>query len=106
MLSTIIQAWLILLSVSEAIGLELREATGNYLYVQVYTGLMYICASLCAWGLRAWKIGQLESFAAEEGKAANEIDVAQAGALDRTISKEAMQHRSSFFRRLFMWKRV
>lgn len=56
------------------------------------------------WFLRAWKIGQIESTAAAEGKSPAEVS---------GMSFEPGQHpiqslgpRSSVFRRLFAWKRV
>ncbi|KAJ5305028.1 uncharacterized protein N7443_004688 [Penicillium atrosanguineum] len=59
--------WLSLVApctVSEAIALELRtnDASGtlSYLHVQLFTGFMYIGASLCLWLVRGWKIGEVE----------------------------------------------
>ncbi|KAL8761269.1 MAG: hypothetical protein Q9184_002592 [Pyrenodesmia sp. 2 TL-2023] len=70
--------WLVLVlptTFAEPIALELRQETGNiYLHAQIFTGFMYIIAgALCMWLLRAWKIGQLESLAASEGKSSAEI---------------------------------
>ncbi|KAL8989072.1 MAG: hypothetical protein Q9177_001959 [Variospora cf. flavescens] len=63
--------------VAEPIALELRQETGNiYLHAQIFTGLMYVMAGgVCMWYLRAWKIGQIESIAAEEGKSPAQIGV-------------------------------
>ncbi|KAJ5640519.1 hypothetical protein N7528_000144 [Penicillium herquei] len=51
-------------TVSEAIALELRRNTADggtsYLHVQIFTGVMYICASFCLWLVRGWKVGELE----------------------------------------------
>jgi MFS family permease len=59
--------WLTLVppcTVSEAIALELRSRiTGggtSYLRVQIFTGFMYVGASLCLWVVRGWKVGELE----------------------------------------------
>jgi MFS family permease len=59
--------WLTLVApctVSEAIALQLRTAKpdGNtsYLRVQLFTGFVYIGASLCLWLVRGWKVGELE----------------------------------------------
>ncbi|KAE8414509.1 major facilitator superfamily domain-containing protein [Aspergillus pseudocaelatus] len=68
--------WIILVApttVSEAIALVLRDNNSNdsvYLRVQIFTGFMYIGASLCLWVVRGWKVeytnrqAQLESSAA------------------------------------------
>ncbi|KAJ5596670.1 hypothetical protein N7450_003128 [Penicillium hetheringtonii] len=59
--------WLTLVgpcTVSEAIALQLRsnksDGGTNYLKVQLFTGFMYIGASLCIWLVRGWKVGELE----------------------------------------------
>lgn len=59
--------WLTLVApctVSEAIALELRttKAGGgtSYLHIQIFTGFVYIGASLCLWVVRGWKVGELE----------------------------------------------
>ncbi|THV49012.1 hypothetical protein BGAL_0216g00160 [Botrytis galanthina] len=67
--------WLVLVipcTFSEPIGLKLRASSGDiYLHAQVYAGCMYIGAALCMWGLRAWKIKELESL--REGEREKEI---------------------------------
>lgn len=59
--------WLTLVppcTVSEAIALKLRahDAHGgtSYLHVQIFTGFVYIGASMCLWLVRGWKVGDLE----------------------------------------------
>jgi hypothetical protein len=59
--------WLALVApctVSEAIALELRTTKIgggiSYLHIQIFTGFMYIGASLCLWLVRGWKVGELE----------------------------------------------
>ncbi|KAJ5871600.1 uncharacterized protein N7529_003953 [Penicillium soppii] len=59
--------WLMLVSpctVSEAIALQLRSSTTgggtSYLRVQIFTGFMYVGASLCLWLVRGWKVGEVE----------------------------------------------
>ena len=60
--------------VAEPIALELRQKMGNiYLHAQIFTGFMYIAAALCMFFLRAWKIGQIESIAAADGKPSTEV---------------------------------
>lgn len=47
--------------VAESIALALRRSTGDiYLDAQIFTGFMFIGASLCTLFLRSWKIGQIE----------------------------------------------
>ena len=102
--------WLVLViptTFSEAIALELRRPSGDiYLDAQVYTGFAYIAAALCAWGVRAWKVGQLECLAAEQGRPGEEVDVSEARTIERTVTQESKKYRSSFVRRMFIWKRV
>ena len=95
--------------VSEPIGLGIRQASNNeYLYVIVYTALMYIVAAISAIFLRVWKIGELEMLAAERGETVGQVDAAQTHAigLDRVTSKELRAKRSSIVKRLFAWTRV
>ena len=97
-------------TVSEAIALELRRRTGDvFLYVQIYTGVMYLIAGVCMWFLRAWKIGEMEILAAEEeeekrwgarGLGEGNIVVLQGRGEGRS------RRRSSLMRRLFAWKKV
>ena len=97
----------ILTTVSEPIGLELRQTSGNiYIHAQIYTGIMYIAAALCMWFLRAWKIGELEELAAEQGQSLQGIDAIQSHALVKPPSRASRLAKSSILKRLFMWKRV
>lgn len=59
--------WLTLVApctVSEAIALQLRSHNAgggtSYLRVQIFTGFMYVGASICLWIVRGWKVGELE----------------------------------------------
>lgn len=46
---------------AEAIALKLRRQTGDiYLDAQLFTGIMFIAAAVCAWFLRSWKVMQDE----------------------------------------------
>ena len=50
-------------TVSEAIALQLRKPNGQgnvFLNAQVFTGMMYLGASLCIWLVRAWKVRQID----------------------------------------------
>ncbi|KAI0025453.1 hypothetical protein F4780DRAFT_332118 [Xylariomycetidae sp. FL0641] len=57
-------SWLVLVlpaTFAEVIGLSLREpGKWGYLHAQLFTAFMYIGAALCGWGLRAWKVWELE----------------------------------------------
>ena len=67
---------------------------------------MYMVASVCTWFLRAWKIGQLECVAATEGKQDSEVDVVPRQQIQRTFSREAQAHKSTFSSRMFSMKKV
>ena len=96
-----------LATVSEPIGLELRQTSGNvYIHAQIYTGVMYIAAALCMWFLRAWKIGELEQLAAEQGQSVQAIDAVESHAFEKPPSQVSRPAKSSVLKRLFMWKRV
>lgn len=45
---------------AEPIALYLRrpDFENQYLYSQIFSGLMYVAASICMWLLRAWKLGE------------------------------------------------
>lgn len=70
--------WLTLVApttVSEAIALVLRDNNSKdsaYLHVQIFTGFMYIGASLCLWVVRGWKVGEV--LRAEEEKSKHAAD--------------------------------
>ncbi|QSZ29068.1 hypothetical protein DSL72_003578 [Monilinia vaccinii-corymbosi] len=62
--------WLVLVipcTFAEPIGLRLRASTGDiYQHAQIFAGFMYIGAAICMWGVRAWKVKELDSLKAEE----------------------------------------
>lgn len=43
---------------SEPIALEIVSGTHSYLGTQLFAGLMYVAAAICAFFLRGWKINQ------------------------------------------------
>ncbi|KAB8291247.1 hypothetical protein EYC80_009934 [Monilinia laxa] len=57
--------WLVLVipcTFAEPVGLKLRAATGDtYLHAQIFAGCMYIGAAICMWGVRAWKVKELDN---------------------------------------------
>lgn len=71
--------WLTLVppcTVSEAIALNLRtedvHGGTSYLHVQLFTGFVYIGASVCLWLARGWKVGELERAEQRRDSAAGE----------------------------------
>ena len=87
----------------------MRQKYGDiYLHAQIYTGFMYLAAALCMWGLRGWKIGQLEAIAAgQQKKSAADVDVnVDDVGLESQTATDEIQPRSDFVKRLFTWKRV
>lgn len=90
-------------------ALKLRQTHGNiYLHVQMFAGLMYVAASICMWILRAWKIGQIEQIAAEQGKAPEEVAVVPIEPLTAALSATSRSKLAevSVIRRLYQWKKV
>ena len=60
---------------SEPIALEMADGTGSYLGTQLWTGLMYIAASLCVLLLRGWKIGVEEELKRMKEEGSEELEV-------------------------------
>lgn len=87
--------------VSESIALELRQKNGDvYLHAQLFTGFMYIAAALCMWLLRGWKVGDLETSAAQQEKGVKNADSSDGLKDDSTTAG------TNFIRRMCTWKRV
>lgn len=85
--------------VSEAIGLKLRQKSGNiYLHAQVFTGFMYVAAAICMWLLRAWKIAEVDELASHNEKKPPALNLG-GGHVD-------CEPKSPLIRRLLLWKRV
>ncbi|KAG4032362.1 hypothetical protein MFRU_007g02680 [Monilinia fructicola] len=67
--------WLVLVipcTFAEPVGLKLRVATGDtYLHAQIFAGCMYIGAAICMWGVRAWKVKELDTL--KDGEREKEI---------------------------------
>ena len=68
--------WLTTLCVvAEPIGLEMRRSTGDiYLDVQIFTGFMFIGASICNLLLRGWMIRKTEEEAANKCRREHELE--------------------------------
>ena len=61
--------------VAEPIGLAMRRSTGDiYLDVQIFTGFMFIGASICNLFLRGWKIRKTEEEAANKRRREHELE--------------------------------
>lgn len=107
--------WLVLpCTFSEPIGLELRATSGDiYRHAQIFTGCMYLAASLCMWFLRAWKIRELERLARtrEERETGARDDDAVLGhgreQLSRPLSGAAsVVSKAKAVKGLWSWQRV
>ncbi|PBP22552.1 hypothetical protein BUE80_DR006533 [Diplocarpon rosae] len=105
--------WLFLVlpcTFSEPIGLELRRDRGDiYLHAQLFTGFMYIAASLCMWGLRAWKIQELGRTAESEKMRTREIrddDAVLRPSLSRHASRTSVKSTVEAVKGLWSWQRV
>ena len=94
---------------AEAIALALKRKTGDvYLDAQAFTASMYMCAALCMWLLRGWKIGDLERDRSRSVDSEKESSQTQgSAAADATTTAFGQTPRiPSFMRRMVMWKRV
>lgn len=89
--------WLVLVipcTFSEPIGLRLRASSGDiYLHAQVYAGCMYIGAAMCMWGVRAWKIKELDNL--REGDGEKEIRDDDGARREREMERECEEEEKS-----------
>lgn len=101
--------WLVLVlptTFSEPIGLQIVAYNGgSYTGAILFTGWMYIAAACVLWGVRAWKIGDVEEKAAFAGKSTSDVDPVAvtcqpSGGVPPGFKK------SPFLKRLLMWQRV
>ena len=69
---------------------------------------MYLAAFICLWLLKAWKIGEMERLAELEEKPPDSSDpMTSNGAADVLRDEEArVKPRSSFVKRMLIWKKV
>lgn len=89
--------------------MKLRQTNGDiYLHAQIFTGFMYVVSAISMWFLRAWKIGEIEQFAAEQGIAPEEVNAISSELQGETPAPAYMRRtaKSSIVKRLFAWKRV
>jgi MFS family permease len=100
-------------TVSEVIGLQLKQMSGNiYLHAQIFTGFMYIGAAACLWFLRAWKVRELEEIATEdaeqrEAEIKDDDAVPHRPVLSRTVSVGAsVRSTAKAAKGLWVWQRV
>ncbi|PTB68798.1 MFS general substrate transporter [Trichoderma citrinoviride] len=69
--------WLMILppcTFSEPIALQIVTGTGSYLGTQLWTGLMFIAATICMVILRGWKIGEIEELARANNERPEDLD--------------------------------
>ena len=104
--------WLTALCVvAEPIGLAMRRSTGDiYFNVQIFTGFMFIGASICNLFLKGWKIRKTEEEAASKRRREHEF-VGRGERQSRLASKEPeilsrLGHCRLVFRSLFQLERV
>ena len=78
------------------------------MHAQIFTGFMYMAAAISMWFLRAWKIGEIEQVAAEQGKVAEEVDVTIVESQQGTFNAASARRttKSRLWKRLFAWRRV
>ncbi|KIN01887.1 hypothetical protein OIDMADRAFT_18712 [Oidiodendron maius Zn] len=106
--------WLVLpCTFAEPIGLELRSMSGDiYKHAQIFTGFMYIAASLCMWFLRAWKIRELERLAKtkeerERGIRNDDAVLGDRHELSKHVSMTAsVMSKAQAVKGLWSWQRV
>lgn len=69
---------------------------------------MYVSAFVCLWFLKAWKIGEIEKLAELEGKREGEIKPTESGEDAGISSREEarVKPRTSFLRRMIIWRKV
>jgi MFS family permease len=68
---------------AEGIALELVSTSG-YLTAQVFVGCMYLLGAASVWGLRSWKMRELDEDAEREREGRSSIPVGSARSHDRT----------------------
>ncbi|KAF2472200.1 MFS general substrate transporter [Lindgomyces ingoldianus] len=105
--------WMVLVlptTFSEAIALEIVDFDdGSYTGAILFTGFMYIGAAVFVWLVRAWKIGEMEERAAARMTDPQAIDLVTDKPREdegREALDPAMVQKSSFMRRLLVWKKV
>lgn len=82
---------------------------GSYTGAILFTGFMYLGAAVLLWLVRAWKIGELEEKAAAEQADARRIDPVSEGIIgnqDDNAPTTGSSSKTSFAKRLVMWRRV
>ncbi|KZM21223.1 transmembrane transport [Ascochyta rabiei] len=101
--------WLVLVlptTFSEPIGLEIvAHNGGSYTGAILFTGWMYIAAACVLWGVRAWKIGDVEEKAAIAGKSASDVDPVAVASEGSDGVPEGFK-KSPFLKRLVKWQMV
>lgn len=104
--------WLVLVlptTFSEPIGLEIVALNGTYTGAILFTGFMYLGAACILWLVRAWKIGELEEKEANlrtEGLIRPKAGVDEGIGAQTTGQSSAILSKSSFVKRMIMWRRV
>ncbi|KAH7155722.1 major facilitator superfamily domain-containing protein [Dactylonectria estremocensis] len=92
--------WLVIVlpcTFSEPIALEIVAKTGKYIGAQLFTGFMYIAATMCLVLLRGWKIGEIEEIARVTHQAPENIDRVMTANSEVVSVKSKMAGRKRMF---------
>ncbi len=96
---------LIAFLVAEAIALKLRRESGAiYLDTQLFTGCMFVCATICLLTLRSWRVVKTEHDVFEKRRAEAQGVCEQQH--DRQDSPGQRPWVLEMIKSLVMWKRV
>lgn len=87
---------------SEPIALEMVEGTGGYLGTQLWTGLIYVAASLCLLVLRGWKIGADDELRRMKEEGAEELDAARG----EDPLRARLAGRKVLWKQFWRWRKV
>ena len=96
-------------AVAESIALGLRRSTGDiYLDAQIFTGFMFIAASICTLFLRSWKIGKTkeEAIAKQERQRKRAGNVQQQSRISFRAPDSCSGRSALAVKRLFELERV
>lgn len=98
---------------AEVIALELKQDHSPiYLHMQIFTGMMYVGASLCLWFVRAWKVHELENAGVQdpekrEMEIQDDDTVLRPVEISRTISvAQSVRTAAKASKGLWLWTKV
>jgi MFS family permease len=103
---------------AEVIAMQLKKQEGAvYRNAQIFTGLMFVCAGLCLWWVRAWKIVEMERAGDLRDPVRREKDIRdddevpkskdEGEAMRRTVTlAESIKSKAKLTRGLWLWIKV